>query len=80
MFRPIVGQGMRPVMAGLLVGLSAALALSRLMTSLLVDVAPTDVVTYAGMAVLILVAGAVACLVPARKALRVDVVSSLRTE
>ena len=79
-FRLIVGQGMRPVIAGLLAGLSAALALSRLMTSLLVDVAPTDAVTYAGVAGLILVAGAVACIVPARKALRVDVVSSLRTE
>ena len=79
-FRLILVQGMRPVMAGLLVGLSAALALSRLMTSLLVGVAPTDAVTYAGVAGLILVAGAAACSVPARKALRVDVVSSLRAE
>jgi ABC-type antimicrobial peptide transport system permease subunit len=50
------------------------------MTSLLVGVAPTDAVTYAGVAGLILVAGAAACSVPARKALRVDVVSSLRAE
>ena len=78
--RLIVSQGMRPVLVGLVVGLVAAFALSRLMTSLLVDVTPTDLVTYVGVAAIILVAGVLACLVPARRALRVDVMSSLRTE
>ena len=78
--RLIVRQGMQPVAIGLVVGLLAALALSRLMTSLLVGVAPTDAVTYAAVAGMILVAGMLACVVPARRALRVDVMSSLRRE
>ncbi len=78
--RLIVAQGMRPVIVGLAAGLAAALVLSRVMTTLLVDVTPTDVVTYVSVAGVILAAAALACLVPAHKALRVDVMSSLRSE
>ena len=60
----IVGQGLRPVLAGVGVGLLAAGALSQLMTRLLFEVAPTDFVTYALVATSILVAGVAACLVP----------------
>jgi putative ABC transport system permease protein len=78
--RLIVGQGLRPVLAGVCVGLLAAGALSQLMTRLLFEVTPTDFVTYALVATSILVASVAACLVPARKAVRVDVMSALRTE
>jgi len=76
----VVGQGMRPVLAGLALGLLAAVALSRLLTTLLVDVPPTDPMTYAVVAVVLLAASALACVIPARKALRVDVTSALRME
>jgi putative ABC transport system permease protein len=78
--RLIVIQGMRPVIVGLVVGLAAAAALSRLMTALLFDVTPTDPVTYAAVAAVIALAGVLACLVPATRALRVDVINALRAE
>ena len=78
--RLIVAQGMRPVIAGLIVGLITAAALSRLMTTLLFDVRPTDPLTYAAVAAVIALAGIVACLVPAMRALRVDVINALRAE
>jgi putative ABC transport system permease protein len=71
---------MRPVIAGLVVGLVAAAMLSRLMTTLLFDVTPTDPLTYAAVAGVIVAAGIVACLVPATRALRVDVINALRAE
>jgi putative ABC transport system permease protein len=76
----VVGQGMRPVLAGLAVGLLAAVALSRLLTTLLVDVPPTDPATYAVVAAVLLAAATLACVIPARKALRVEVTSALRME
>ncbi len=76
----IVGQGLRPVIAGVGVGLVAAGLLSQLMTRLLFDITPTDPWTYVSVAAAILVAAVIACLVPARKAIRVDVISALRSE
>ena len=78
--RMIVAQGMRPVVAGLVVGCAAALALSQLMTSLLFEIAPRDTATYVAVGIAILLCGIAACLVPAMKALRLDVMAALRTE
>ena len=78
--RLIVAQGMRPVAIGLLAGIGGALALSRLMTSLLFGITPTDAVTYAGVALLLGGAALLSCYLPARQALRVDVVAALRKE
>ncbi len=78
--RLIVGQGMRPVFAGLAVGAAAAMLLSRLMAALLFGVTPTDPLTYAAVAAVIVAAGIVACLVPASRALRIDVINALRAE
>jgi putative ABC transport system permease protein len=78
--RLIVTQGMRPVIIGLAVGLAAAAGLSRLMTALLFGVTPTDPLTYAAVAAVIVVAGVIACLVPATRAMRVDVTNALRAE
>ena len=71
---------MKPVVAGVLVGLVGALLLSRLIATLLFEVTARDPLTYAGVAALLLLTGIVACIVPARQAMRVDVVTALRTE
>jgi putative ABC transport system permease protein len=78
--RLIVTQGMRPVVTGIVVGLLAALGVSRLLVSLLYGITATDVTTYAAVIALIVLSGLVACLVPARRALGVDVVAALRAE
>jgi putative ABC transport system permease protein len=78
--RLIVGQGMRPVMIGLVVGIAGALWLSRAMSTLLFDVTAADWPTYAAVAMLLAGAAALACYVPARSALRVDVTATLREE
>jgi putative ABC transport system permease protein len=76
----VVGQGLRPVAVGVIAGLAGAAALSRLMSSLLFGVTAGDPATYASVAVLLLGASLVACLVPARGATRVDVLTTLREE
>lgn len=73
-------QGMRPVMIGLIIGIGGALALSRLMTSLLFGMTPADLPTYAVVAALLAAAAALACYVPARDALRVDVTATLKDQ
>ena len=78
--RFIVVQGMKPVLIGVTAGLAGALVLSRLLASLLFNVTAYDPVTYAGVVVLLLATALVACVVPARKALGIDVVSALRAE
>jgi putative ABC transport system permease protein len=78
--RLIVAQGMKPVVAGLLAGIAAALALTRLMASLLFGIGATDIITYAGVAGLLAGAALLSCYLPARQALRVDVVAALRKE
>ena len=78
--RLIVGQGMRPVLAGVGAGLAGAFALSRLMESLLFGVTAADPLTYAAVAVLLTSAAVVSCYLPARQALAVDPVSALRDD
>ncbi len=76
----VVGQGVRLVVAGLVVGIAAAFALTRFMASLLYGVKATDPVTYAVVGALLLVAGVVACLIPGWRAARIDPARSLRYE
>jgi putative ABC transport system permease protein len=76
----IISQGMRPVVIGLVAGVLGAMALSRYMTSLLFGVTPLDAPTYAGVAVLLAVAATLACYLPARDAMRVDVLEAIRDE
>ena len=78
--RLIVGQGMRPVVQGAALGVAASLLLSRLMTSMLFGVAASDPVTYAAVALMLVAAAALACYLPALRALRVDATSALRQE
>jgi ABC-type antimicrobial peptide transport system permease subunit len=76
----VVRDGMRPVVAGVAVGLVAAVALTRWLQSLLFAVSPTDPITFATAASVLLAAALVACLVPARRAAAVDPVEVLRDE
>jgi len=76
----ILRQGVAIAGAGLLVGLAGALALNRVMTSLLFGVAPTDVTTFAVVSITIVVVASVACLLPALRAAQVDPMVVLRDE
>lgn len=74
----VLGQGMRLVAAGLVIGAVAALALTRLMSGFLFHVRATDPATFLGMAALFCGIAALACLIPARRATRVDPMIALR--
>jgi putative ABC transport system permease protein len=76
----VVGQGARLAVAGVAVGLLGALLLTRLMASLLYGVGAADPLTYASVAVLLVVVAAAASYIPARRAMRVDPVVALRYE
>jgi putative ABC transport system permease protein len=76
----VVGQEMRMVLAGLAVGLIAALALARMLGTFLFGVPPTDPFTFAAAALLMLSAAVVACLIPAIRAARVDPFETLRSD
>src|SRR6185436_12275260 len=70
--RMVVGQGLRLVGAGLVLGVVGSLAATRVLSTYLFDTKAGDPVTYAAVATAFLVAGAVACLGPAWRATRVD--------
>ena len=76
----VVSQGIRLSIAGIVVGLAAAIGLTRLMSSMLVDVKPTDPVTFAAVSLLFLAIAVIACLIPARRASRLDPNAALRAE
>jgi putative ABC transport system permease protein len=76
----VVGGAMRFAIPGVLIGLVAAWALTRLLASLLFGVSPTDVPTLAGVSVLLTATAALASFVPARRATRADPMLALRGE
>jgi putative ABC transport system permease protein len=78
--RLIVLQGMKPVVIGIVAGVVAALALTRFIESLLFNVTPRDPMTFGSVTALLMATALLACIVPARQALRIDVVSALRAE
>ena len=79
-FGMVLRQGMRAATLGLIAGLLGAAALGRVLTSLLYGVRPTDAATFGGVAAVLLAVVLTACLVPARRAVRVDPLEALRSE
>jgi putative ABC transport system permease protein len=76
----ILRSGMFLVITGLTIGLAGALTLTRLMTSLLFEVSPTDPMTLAAVALCVILATLLACYIPARRAIKVDPLVALRYE
>ncbi len=76
----VIGQGMRLVLSGLGIGLVASLGLTQWLQTMLFGVSPTDALTFAGVALLLLLVAVLACWIPARRATQVDPLSALRHE
>jgi putative ABC transport system permease protein len=76
----IFTNGMLLVAVGLTIGLAGALALTRLMTTLLFEVSPTDPITFFAVALCVILATLLACYIPARRAAKVDPLVALRYE
>ncbi|HEV2447732.1 MAG TPA: FtsX-like permease family protein, partial [Candidatus Sulfopaludibacter sp.] len=78
--RLVLGGGLRLVCTGVVLGLAASLALTRLMESFLYGVKPTDVLTFAAVSILLVAVAALAAWLPARRAAAVDPLIALRYE
>jgi putative ABC transport system permease protein len=78
--RLVLREGLLVVSLGITLGLAVAVALTRLLESILFEVAPTDPLTLTAVSVLLLLVAVVSCVLPARKAVGVDPMVALRNE
>ncbi len=76
----VFSQGMTQLAIGLVIGIAAALAVTSVLKSLLVDVSPSDPLTFAFAVLVLSTAAGLGCLIPARRAMRVDPIEALRHE
>jgi ABC-type antimicrobial peptide transport system permease subunit len=79
-FGMVIGQGLRMVVTGLVIGALAASLLTRLLSSVLFGVSTTDATTFTSVALLLTAVALLACYIPARRATRVDPLVALRYE
>src|SRR5262249_25568093 len=80
MFHWIGGRAAVLIVTGVVLGLGGSLALSRLIEFELWGVTPTDPATFTGVLVFLVAVAALACFIPARRAMQVDPTEALRTE
>jgi ABC-type antimicrobial peptide transport system permease subunit len=78
--RLVVNEGMRPVVIGLAIGIISAFAVGRLIASQLYEVSAHNPALLGGATLLLAMTAFIACLLPARRATRVDPIQALRTE
>ena len=78
--RTVLRSGLLQLAIGLAIGLVCAYFASGVLQQLLVQMTPTDPLTFVGITTLLLVVTVTACLLPARRAMRVDPVVALRAE
>ena len=74
----VLREGLQLVLAGLAIGLAGALVLTRVLTTMLFGVQPTDALTFLGVSMVLVAVAALACFVPARRAASVDPMVALR--
>ena len=78
--RLVFGQGIRPLAPGVAIGLVLALMVTRLLRVALVGVSPSDPLTFVGIVLVLTIAAALGCAVPAQRAMKVDPMEALRYE
>lgn len=78
--RLVIGHGARMALIGVAIGIVTALGLTRLMANQLFGVSAHDPLTFAGVAMLLIIVAVAACYMPARRAMRVDPIIALRYE
>jgi putative ABC transport system permease protein len=76
----VLNEGLRVVLLGVVIGIGAALGLTRLIKSWLFLVRPADPMTFVGVSLMVIAVAALACYIPARRATRVDPMVALRYE
>jgi ABC-type antimicrobial peptide transport system permease subunit len=78
--RLVLGEGVRPVLAGVAIGVALSEGIARVLSAMLFGLSPLDVASFAGVSLLLFAVALVATWLPARRATRVDPMAALRYE